>query len=119
MSTISFDTRLFQIGTWTLLRLPQSASAQLPSRGMTMVEGTINGARFHTPLEPDGKGSHWCRVDDTMRDSAGAGIGDAVTLDIEPAKDWLEPEVPADVKNALAAVPQAHSLWMDITPSAR
>jgi uncharacterized protein YdeI (YjbR/CyaY-like superfamily) len=27
--------------------------------------------------------------------------------------------VPADLKNALAAAPQAHALWMDITPNAR
>ena len=119
MSTIRFEAHLFEIGSWSLLRLPTSASAQLPSRGMTMVEGTINGSRFHAPLEPDGQGSHWFRVDDTLRDAAGADAGDTVTLEMEPATDWPEPEVPADVQTALAAVPQAHALWMTITPSAR
>src|SRR5947209_11407141 len=98
MSTIRFEAPLCEIGSWTLLRLPKSASAQLPSRGMTMVTGTINGVRFRAPLEPDGKGSHWFRVDDTLRQGAGAGTGDTVTLEIEPAKDWPEPEVPADVQ---------------------
>jgi hypothetical protein len=65
MATICFEVTLLQIGSWTLLRLPASASVQLPSRGMTMVQGTINGARFHAPLEPDGKGSHWFRVDES------------------------------------------------------
>jgi len=32
LSTIRFEARLFKISSWTLL--------QLPSRGMTMVEGT-------------------------------------------------------------------------------
>ncbi len=58
MSTIRFEAKLFKIGSWTLLKLPKSASAKLPSRGMTMVEGTINGFRFQAALEPDGKGSH-------------------------------------------------------------
>jgi len=71
------------------------------------------------PLEPAGQGSHWFRVDATLRAGAGADTGDTVTLEIEPANDWPEPEVPADVKNALAAVPQAHTLWMGITPNAR
>jgi hypothetical protein len=60
MSTIHFEAKLFKIDSWTFLRLPKSASAKLPSRGMTMVEGTINGSRFQAALEPDGQGSHVC-----------------------------------------------------------
>ena len=70
MATIRFAAELFTIGAWTLLRLPKSASALLPSRGMTMVEGTLNGCPFQAPLEPDGKGSHWLRVDATLRAAA-------------------------------------------------
>jgi hypothetical protein len=116
---IRFEAKLFKIGSWTLLRLPESASAQLPSRGMTMVGGTINDFRFQAALEPDGKGSHWFSVDKTMRNAIGADIGDTVLLAIEPVKEWSEPNVPADLKNALAVVPQAHTLWMEITPMAR
>lgn len=119
MSTISFDAQLFNIGSWTLLRLPKSASALLPTRGMTMVEGTINGTRFQAPLEPDGKGSHWFRVSDTIRAAIGADAGDTVMLEIEPAKEWSKPEVPADLQHALAEAPKAHALWMKITPNAQ
>src|SRR3979411_614454 len=108
MSTIHFNAKLFKIGSLTLLGLPKSASAKLPSRGMTMVEGTINGFRFQAALEPDGKGSHWFRIDKTMREAAGAKAGDTVTLAIEPTKDWPEPKVPADLKSAFTADPQAH-----------
>ena len=119
MSTIHCEANLFKIGSWTLLGLPESASAKLTSRGMTVVEGTINGFRFQAALEPDGKGSHWFRVDRTMSKAIGAEAGDTVTLAIEPVKEWSEPNVPTDLKNALAAVPQAKTVWMDITPMAR
>ena len=119
MSTIRFEAKLFKIGSWTLLRLPKSASAKLPSRGMTMVAGTINDFRFQAALEPDGKGSHWFKLDKTMLKAIGADAGDTVTLAIEPVKEWSEPNVPADLKSALAVVPQANTLWMEITPMAR
>jgi bacteriocin resistance YdeI/OmpD-like protein/uncharacterized protein DUF1905 len=119
MSSIRCKVKLFKIGSWTLLRLPKSASAKLPSRGLTMVEGTINGFGFQAALEPDGNGSHWLRVDKTMREAAGADAGDTVALAIEPVREWPEPKVPADLKNALAAAPKALTVWMDITPMAR
>ena len=55
MSTICFEATPLQIGDWTILRLPESASARLPSRGMALVEGTINGFRSKIVLEPDGR----------------------------------------------------------------
>ena len=119
MSTIRFEAKLFKIGSWTLLTLPKNASAKLPSRGMTMVAGTINDFRFQAALEPDGKGSHWFRVDKTMSKAIRADAGDTVMLAIEPVKQWSEPNVPADLKKALAVVPQAQTLWMEITPMAR
>lgn len=119
MSTIRFEAILFRISSWTILRLPKEASAKLPSRGQTMVEGTINGFRFQTALEPDGKGSHWFRVDETMQEAAVANEGDTVIVVIEPTKEWPEPKVPEDLKNALAAAPQEQTLWTDITPMAR
>src|SRR6476646_5668126 len=124
-STIHFEAEPFRIDSWTILSLPKSASAQLPSRGMTMVEGTINGFPFQSPLplEPDGKGSHWLRVDKTVREAAGAEAGaeagDTVQLAIEPAREWTEPQLPEDLENALAADPQAYALWMECTTIAR
>ena len=125
MSTIHFETKMFKIGSWTILRLPESASAQLPSRGMIMVKGTINGAPFKTLLEPDGryypvkKPSHWFAPDKKLLDAASAKAGDTVQVSLEPTKEWVEPEVPADVKKALSTSQKAGALWNDITPLAR
>lgn len=116
---IRFKTQLVEIGSWTVLRLPKSASVKLPSRGMIMAKGTLDGVAFQAPLEPDGKGSHWFRTDKAMLAKIGAARGDTVTLAIEPTKDWPEPEVPNDVKSALSKDQKARNLWDDITPMAR
>ena len=119
MPTIRFETTPLQIGDWTILRLPKNASAKLPSRGMALVEGTINGFRSKIVLEPDGMGSHWFRVDSALRKAAGIDAGRAVTMAVESSKEWPEPEVPADLSKALASDPQANTLWVKITPMAR
>jgi hypothetical protein len=125
MSAIKFETKLFKIHDWTILKLPEDVSVQLPSRGMTMVKGTLNGVPFKTLLEPDGvyisgkKPSHWFRPDKKLLDEAKTKAGDTVQVEIEPTKEWIEPEVPADVKKALSSSPKAEELWKDITPMAR
>ncbi len=125
MSTIRFETELYKINAWTILRLPETASAELPSRGMTMVSGTINGAPFKAVLEPDGRwapgqlSSHWFSPDQKLLDQAAAKAGDTVQVSLEPTQEWIEPEVPDDLRSALATSPEAEALWQDITPLAR
>jgi len=118
--TIRCESTLSKIDQWTVLRLPENASARLPSRGQVAVHGTMNGVEFETVLEPDGSGGHWMRVDRTLQRAAGATVGAAATLDIEPTKDWPEPTVPQDLEAALEAAPQKiQDLWRAITPMAR
>ena len=119
MATIRFEVTPLKIGDWTILRLPESASAKLPSRGMALVEGTVNGFRSKIVLEPDGKGSHWFKVNSGLREAAGIEAGSAVTMAVEPSKEWPEPAVPADLNKALASDQQANALWAKITPMAR
>ena len=123
-SKIRFRAKLFRpatakVGSWTFLTLPKNASAKLPSRGMTTVEGTINGFPFRATLEPDGQRGHWLRVNRKLREAAGAIIGDVVMLEIASAGGEPEPRVPADLRKVLAAAPKARALWSDITPIAR
>ena len=106
--------------SWTFLVLPKEASAKLPTRAMTAIEGTINGFPFEAVLEPDGQKSHWLKVDRKLSDAAGVEAGDVVTLKIAPAAEEPEPTVPPDLRAALAtAEPKARALWEDITPIAR
>jgi hypothetical protein len=106
-------------GSWTFLVLPKNASAKLPTRGMTTVEGTVNGHPFRATLEPDGQRSHWLKVNRKLREAAGARVGDVVMLEVTSTGEEPEPRVPADLRRALAAAPKARDLWSDITPIAR
>ena len=105
--------------SWTFLVLPGKATAKLPTRGRTTVEGTINGCPFRATLEPDGQKSHWLKVNRKMCEAAAAEPGDMVSLEITSVEKEPEPQVPADLRKALAAAPQARLLWADITPVAR
>lgn len=106
--------------SWAFLTLPKSASAKLPSRSMTSVEGTFHGLPFSATLEPDGQNGHWLKVNRKLSEAAGVAAGDMVALEIEPVQDEPEPEVPADLQKALAtAALKARELWEEITPIAR
>src|SRR6266513_5957408 len=121
-TTIRFKANLFRpaesekASALTFLTLPKNASAKLPSRGTTAIEGTINGFPFQATLEPDGQKSHWLKVNRKLCEAAGAEAGDVVTLEIAPAAEEPEATVPPDLKKALAAAaPKARTVWSDIT----
>ena len=118
--TIRFNATVSRIDRSTILRLPEKASEKLPSRGQVAVQGTVNGHGFQTVLEPDGNFGHWMKIDAKLQRSAALSVGDTATLQIEPREDWPEPNVPEDLKTALAAAPQTiQALWKAITPMAR
>ncbi len=124
-STIRFRAGLIRPGaigktvSGCLLTLPKSASAKLPSRGATTVEGTINGFPFRAALEPNGNGSHQLQVNSVMQDAADAAAGDNVVMEITRVADEPELRVPTDLRAALAAAPRALATWTAITPMAR
>lgn len=115
----SFNAEPYVVSKRTIIKLPQAASSRLPSRGQVMVSGTINGHSFQTPLEPDGRGSHWFEISGSVQKSAEIRVGDSAAVTIQATKDWPEPAVPADLKTALNQSQQVQELWQDITPMAR
>ena len=116
---IHFEAPLIEINSHVLVCLPLSVSAQLPSRGLVMSKGTLNGVPFQSPLEPDGKKSHWFKVEKDMLKDAKADVGDSVSIEMEPVKDFPEPIVPSDVQAALKDASEVRVVWDDITPLAR
>jgi hypothetical protein len=121
---ITFKARLLRPAspkgaTWSFLVLPARASAKLPTRSMTSIEGTLAGQPFRATLEPDGQGSHWLKVGEALCVRAGAAVGDTVALEIAPAAKEPEPRVPADLRKALDASRPAKAQWSGLTPVAR
>ena len=116
---IRFEAQVQAAGGATILRLPDGASARLPSRGQVAVEGVMNEHAFQAVLEPDGRRGHWLKVDKKLRQVLAVNEGDTVTLEIEPAKDWPEPDIPDDFQAALAGAPDISEVWQSITPMAR
>lgn len=122
--TIRFKAKLLRPAepanaSWSFLVLPAAASAKLPARGMVTVDGRLEGHPFQATLEPDGQGSHWLKVSRAMREAAGAVVGDTVGLEVAPVAEEPEPRVPADLRKALAAAPEAKAQWASITPVSR
>lgn len=98
---------------------PKAVSDRLPRRGRTSVEGTVNGRAFLATLEPDGLQGHWMRLDDEFMTALGIRVGDKLVFDVAPVEHEPEPEVPTDLRAALAASPAASAAWNDTTTIAR
>lgn len=102
-----------------LVRLPKNASSKLPSRGIVMIRGTFNSLPFRAVCEPDGQGSHWFKVRKNWLKNPPLQKTQAAFLEIEPSKEWTEPKVPTDFKQALAKDPKIQNFWQSLTPMAR
>ncbi len=104
---------------WAFVILPLEASAKLPRRGRTSIEGNINGHPFSALLEPDGRKSHWLAIDETLFRKAGANFGETARFEIRPVRKEPEPEVPDDFAKSLEANPGARATWNSTTTLAR
>lgn len=74
MNLFNFKEKLLAIGSTLIMHLPKNVSLKLASRGMVMVQGKINGIYFKSPLEPDGRGSHWFKIDENLKKEIKANI---------------------------------------------
>jgi len=116
--SIIFETKLLKIGPLQVIKVPLESSKKLPSRGMVMVEGTINNVPFKTPVEPDGKGSHWIEVSTLLSKAAKVSVNETVFLEIEPSDEWIEPEVPSDIMYAIIKLDVSNQ-WNSVTTKAK
>lgn len=104
---------------WTFLLVPKVISKLLPRRGRVAVQGSIHEYPFQATLEPDGQRSHWLKVSDELRRAAGVQAGALVNVQLCAAEPAPEPQLPQDLRNALAASPEARATWEGTTTLAR
>lgn len=119
MPAITFQAQPYEIENRTIIRLPESASAKLSSRGMAMAQITVEDVQFVAPVEPDGKKGHWFEVGEKELRASGIVAGDTVEVELEPLNDWPRPVLPEDIQKGIAKVPEAAALWPQITPKAQ
>jgi uncharacterized protein YdeI (YjbR/CyaY-like superfamily) len=79
----------------------------------------MNGHSFQVLLEPDGQKSHWLRIDDDLLQTTRARIGDDAHFEISAVEHEPEPDVPADLAQALEASPKSRATWDATTTIAR
>lgn len=120
MPTLTFTSKVLTIGAFTIVKLPEDISKQLPSRGQVAITGTLNDQEFLTVLEPDGNWGHWMKISSDLQKRAGLNVGDIASVTFEVTKSWPEPTIPADFASALKNAPEkVKEKWQDITPMAR
>ena len=90
---VRFEATLYAIDGSTILRLPEKASNQLPSRGQVAVQATVNGHACQTVAEPDGESGHWVRIGAKQQLAAALRAGDTAGVELVPLEDWPEPTV--------------------------
>ena len=96
---------------WAFVVLPLEASAKLPRRGRTTINGTMNGHGFSVLLEPDGQKSHWLKIDASLLKMAKTGFGELAHFEIMAVAREPEPDTPSDFTSALQASPEAQITW--------
>jgi hypothetical protein len=117
-SVVRFKARIVQSpkrDSATFLDVPKAAGAKL--RGMTRVEGIINGHPFRARLEPNASQGYSVPVNQAMLRGANADVGDTVQLAVlgpEP-----EPIVAAGLRRAMQASHDATALWKVLTTEVR
>lgn len=117
-TSIQFEAPILYINGHQIVRLPQEASARLPSRGQVAMVGTINGHGVATVIEPDGRRGHWMRLD-RLATTPVSQPEEWVVAQLRTAAEWPEPDIPADLQAALDDAPDVADMWNDVTPMAR
>jgi hypothetical protein len=119
-ASVSFSAPIVEIKGQKIVLIPEEKSVAFSSRGQVSVRGSVNGYAFSTVLEPDGRWSHWFRIDAEMHEALALKTGDDVAVELEQVNEWPEPAVPEDFAEALGEAPDnIQQLWSDITPMAR
>lgn len=115
--SLTFEAKLTKVNTRQVIVIPLKSSEML-SRGMVMVQGTMNTIPFKAPLEPDGKGGHWLEVSASLSEEANVSVSETAHLTIESTNEWFEPEIPQDI---LIEIEKENLLpvWNSLTTKAR
>lgn len=112
-----FQAPIQLIQSHSIILLPNEISQVLPSRGMLMARVSFLKEEFITPLEPDGKKSHWFELDVTILKQRKLPPHKPIDIEIETIDDWPEPIIPNDLMEILATK-DLFTAWENLTVKA-
>jgi hypothetical protein len=96
---------------WTRIAIPADVASSFRSTAMVKVRGTLNGVAYRSSLMPDGQGGFHMMVNAAIREEAGVGSGDEVTVQMEVDDAPRTVRTPADLAAGLRADPRANAFW--------
>jgi hypothetical protein len=98
-------------GGGTLVPIPKQVAAKLGLKGMPKIQAVIAGTPYRGSLMPMGDGTYCLGVLKSIQDSAGVGLGDSITIDLELDTAPRTVEMPADLAKAIARDKKAIAAW--------
>ncbi len=111
-----FKAKMIKMGAWTIIITPIDVKKVYGKTGHVRVKGTINGFPFDdTSLMPMGTGEHCMPVKTTIRKSIRKEAGDTIEVILE--EDFADVKVPAELKEAFKASPEAKKMFEAYSPS--
>ena len=93
--TVRFEATLSTIDNSRILRLPEHASAKTAVARAGCCPGH---PEWPALSDGSGIGQNWIKVVDELQHACGLRPGNMAILQIEPARDWPEPNVPQDLR---------------------
>ena len=104
-------------GAWTHMDVPFNVEEAFGARARVAVRGTVNGFPFRSSLMPRGKGVFYMAFNKAMQQGAKAGVGDTVSVIMEPDTAPRTVAVPTDLKRALAKAPVQNQIFASLSYS--
>jgi hypothetical protein len=104
-------------GAWTHMDVPFNVEEAFGARARVAVRGTVNGFPFRSSLMPRGKGVFYMAFNKAMQQGAKAGVGDTVSVIMEPDTAPRTVAVPTDLKRALAKAPAQNQIFASLSYS--
>jgi hypothetical protein len=97
-------------GGW-MVPIPREVATTLRLKGFPKIQAVIAGTPYRGSLMPKGDGTYCLGVLKSIRESAGVGIGDEITIELALDTAPRVVEVPADLAKALTRSNVASAAW--------
>lgn len=101
------------------MTIPFNVEQLWGTKARLSVKGEINGFAFRSSIFPGGDGTHHMIVNKSMRQGAGADVGEKVRVTMSPDTASKIVKSPPDFVRAIKSSPEAAACFARLSPSHR